>query len=170
MSRLPLLVVAALLCGCKVHDRPVEPPLRHASGLRDPEVVTSAVRSLAEAARREVVPWPAHLPRSRDFPELPLLRVSEVEDLGRTGADVAALTRAVEHEVRRQRFVRLSIDEEAVPAWLREPPDGKAAPPAREAPPRAALLLRAWTDRSGRLRLELQDLVTGRPLVKATSR
>lgn len=179
MIRLFLLTATLGLSACKVHDRPADPPLRHGSGLRDPEVVTSAVRDLAEAVRRDVVPWPAHLPRSRDFPELPLLRVAEVEDLGRTGADVGALTRSLEHEVRRQRFARLSIDEEAVPPWLREPPaeggdaapgGGQAAAPAREERAKPGLLLRCWTDRGGRLRLELEDLVTSRRVVRAASR
>lgn len=145
--------------------------------LPDPDVVTSAVRRLGQAVRDELQPWPSHLPRSRDFPELPLVRVEQVEDLGRTGADTDALTRTLEHELRRQRLLRLSIDEEAVPTWLREEPPSiprqePAGPPrpAADEPTKPGLRLKAWTDRVGRLRLELEDLVTGERLTRARSR
>lgn len=189
MSRLvALLLVTALATACAAPaEVTIERDRRHR--LPDPEVVTSAVRRLGEAVRQELLPWPGHLPRSRDFPELPLVRVEEVEDLGRTGADTDALTRTLEHELRRQRLLRLSIDEEAVPLWLREPPaaakpadgdpvtaDGDpVAPAARPAatdgdPTKPGLRLKAWTDRAGRLRLELEDLVTGERLSRARSR
>lgn len=182
MSRfVALLLVTALATACAAPaEVTIERDRRHR--LPDPEVVTSAVRRLGEAVRQELLPWPGHLPRSRDFPELPLVRVEEVEDLGRTGADTDALTRTLEHELRRQRLLRLSIDEEAVPPWLREPPaaakpadDDPAAPSARPAvsdgdPTKPGLRLKAWTDRAGRLRLELEDLVTGERLSRARSR
>lgn len=193
------LSFALLLTACAAprDEVVVERDRRHR--LPDPEVVTSAVRRLGDVVKAELLPWPPHLPRSRDFPELPLVRVEEVEDLGRTGADVEALTRTLEHELRRQRILRLSIDEEAVPTWLREPAPtaadqaaddpaaddatagdavGEAAPPLRtperargdDDPTKPGLRLKAWTDRAGRLRIELEDLVTGERLTRARSR
>lgn len=177
-----LLLACLLLIACAAPaEVTIERDRRHR--LPDPEVVTSAVRRLGEVVREQLLPWPQHLPRSRDFPELPLVRVEQVEDLGRTGADTDALTRTLEHELRRQRLLRLSIDEDAVPPWLRGSPQPEesggdpAAAPARPAatdgdpdPTKPGLRLRAWTDRAGRLRLELEDLVTGERLTRARSR
>lgn len=167
---LALALLTAALCGCVRAQRAPGAEIRHQSGLPDPEVVSSAVTDLGRRLeKKKALPWPAHLPRSRDFPELPLTRVEQVEDLGRTGADTDTLTRSLEQELRRLRLVRLSIDEEAVPTWLRDEP-------AREPPPRGeelnkpGLLLRAFTDRGGRLWLELHDQVTGERVVRACSR
>jgi hypothetical protein len=170
--RLVLLVAAlALAPGCVQAARPRAPEPRHGSGLADPEVVSSAVTDLGHRLEKEALPWPAHLPRSRDFPELPLARVEQVEDLGRTGADTDVLTRSLEQEVRRLRLVRLSVDEEAVPAWLRDGPGEDAPPPARgKELNKPGLLLRAFTDRGGRLRLELHDVITGDRVARARSR
>lgn len=171
-----VLLVALLLAGCAQPRPRVEPALRHPTGLPDTEAVASAVARLAEAVREELDQgdedrprgWPSHLPRSRDFPELPLARVATVEDLGKTGADLEGLTRAVEQELRRARLVRLSVDEEAVPGWLREEP---GAPPARGAEHRKpGLLVKGWTDRAGRLVLELDDLVIDETVARARSR
>lgn len=176
----PLLLAASLLAGCVVGERRREPELRHGSGLPDPQVVASAVERLEERVREELDDdhdrgWPEHLPRSRDFPELPLVRVEQAEDLGRTGADMDALTRALEHELRRVRLVRLSTDEESVPGWLREgEPDeggGPPTPPARGAEVRKpGLQLKSWTDRAGRLVLELRDLITDDRVARVRSR
>lgn len=170
--RLVLLVAAlALSPGCVQSARPRTPEPRHGSGLADPEVVSSAVTDLGRRLEKETLPWPAHLPRSRDFPELPLARVEQVEDLGRTGADTDVLTRSLEQEVRRLRLVRLSVDEEAVPTWLRHGPGEDAPPPARgKELNKPGLLLRAFTDRGGRLRLELHDVITGDRVARARSR
>jgi hypothetical protein len=173
-----LLLACLLLAGCEGserHDVDARRPRSHRR-LGDADVA-AAVRDLVDTLREEgIPPWPGHLPRSRDFPELPLVRVGEAEDLGRVRADVDGLTRALEREVRQQRLLRLSTDEEAVPPSLREEPlepapqgepDIAPDPEPRRKP---GLLLRAWTDEEGRLRLELKDLVTGKRLVRARSR
>lgn len=176
--RAPVLLAAVLASAC-AGPRDVTVELDRRVAVTDPELVPSAVRRLAERVREELLPWPKHLPRSRDFPELPLVRVDPVEDLGRTGADPEALTRRLEHELRGLRLMRLSSDEEAVPPWLREPAGGdderdRSAPPAvvvgADEPAKPGLRLRAWTDRAGRLRAELEDLVTGERLARVRSR
>lgn len=167
-----ILALGAALAGCARAQRAPEAEVRHGSGLRDPEVVSSAVADLGRRLAKDALPWSSHLPRSRDFPELPLARVEQVEDLGRTGANTDTLTRSLEQELRRQRLMRLAVDEEAVPGWLRDEP----APPPPPPPARGkelnkpGLLVRAFTDRGGRLRLELHDLVTGHRLARARSR
>jgi hypothetical protein len=95
------------------------------------------------------------------------VRVESVEDLGRTGADMDALTRSLEQELRRVRLGRLSTDEEAVPGWLRE---GEEPPPRGSELRKPGLQLKAWTDRNGRLVLELRDLIAEDRLARARSR
>jgi len=165
------LALCAALAGCARSQRSPEPDLRHGSGLPDPGVVSSAVGDLGRRLEKDALPWEPHLPRSHDFPELPLVRVEQVEDLGRTGADTDTLTRSLEEELRHQRLMRLAVDEEAVPTWLRDDPGPDTAPADRgKELNKPGLLLKAFTDRGGRLRLELRDLITGRRVARARSR
>ncbi len=175
MTRALLLVACLLLAGCgSPRPRPtLGPGPERGPG---PFEVESAVTDL-DGELDGLSPWGSHLPRSRDFPDLPLVRVAEVEDLGRTGADVDAIRDRLDAALRDHRRLRLVADENAVPEVLRDgaaPRDPEEDPltprPDPRTPAKAGLLLRAWTDRSGRLQLELRDLVLDQRLARARTR
>jgi hypothetical protein len=175
LSRLALLVFTSVLAaGCgSPRPRPTLGPDDRGPG---PLEVESAVSDL-DRELDDLEPWGSHLPRSRDFPDLPLVRVAAVEDLGRTEADLDAIRDRLEQALRDHRRLRLVADENAVPEVLRDdaPPRDPEDDPLQpriepRAPARAGLLLRAWTDRAGRLQLELRDLVLDERLARARTR
>lgn len=156
-----LLLGGALMSGCSHGNRPVTPrPLARPPGQVE---VEEAASELSDRIRR-LYPgggWPPHLPRSQDFPTLPLVAVEPFEDEKRSGADLTALQAQLEEALRREHLVRLEADEMAVPPSLRE-----AA--AVSAP--AGLVLRAWVDPARRVRLALEDRTGAEPVVLVVGR
>jgi hypothetical protein len=167
MPRALLLVLALLLAafgGCAREKRPAAKPPRSPGEIE----VEEAAEELAARVRR-LYPgggWPPHLPRSHDFPALPLVRLDPPRDPSGTGADLEAMRALLEEAIRRERLLRLEADELAVPPSLREEEGGWPGPAAES----AGLVLRMWIDGARRVRLSLEDQVRGEVLVVARSR
>ena len=109
--------------------------------------------------------WPARLTRSRDFPELPLVRRSGLRDLGAWAADRAELEAALDAELRREGLLRLAVDEAAVPDWLRQPAPEEGE---LESSPGPSLTLESWLSSEGRIGLRLRES-SGDVLVESQS-
>lgn len=163
-----LLLLLALLTACVVVEEGPDPEAstRWSGPPPGAQEVRQAAAWFNDAlARRFRAGWPAHLARSRDFPELPLVELTPVEDRAGHGISTRALTRALEKSLREHKSLRFLADEKAVPAFLRE---GTAQQP-RTKPPRAGLRLRAWLGKDGRFYIELEDRVRKATVVTVRS-
>lgn len=161
---------AATVAGCASPPPRVPTPRGEAPG---PTQVRQAVARLHDTLAKQEG-WPAaHLTRSRDFPELALLKTTPFEDRGRWGVELETLQRTLEKAIREGFVLRLQRDEAAVPEWLRDKPEGEGsevAPPAGEGiPDGPSLELRAWAGGDARIHLELVDRTTSKTLVECES-
>lgn len=171
MRRLVLSAALVALLGaaataCSRGHREVTPrPIARAPGKLELE---EAAGELTNRIRR-LYPrggWPPHLPRSQDFPALPLVVILAWEDENQSGADLTALQAELEEAIRREHLLRLEADELAVPPSLREGDSGWPGPTSQP----AGLVLRVWIDPARRIRIALEDRTKPEPVVLVVAR
>lgn len=149
-----LLLGPLLLIGCASPEATRrDPELPRPPGVAQVRQASARLHTLLRAGLAGR--WPARLKRSRDFPELPLVRRPPLRDLGAWAADRSDLEAALDAELRREKELRLELDEAAVPAWLREdePQDADSA----EGAPQPPLTLESWLSSSGKIGLRLKE-------------
>lgn len=149
-----ILAPALILVGCASAPPPSseDPNLPRPPGVAQVRQASSRLHASIRAGLSGR--WPSRLTRSRDFPELPLVRRPALRDLGAWAADRAELEAALDAELRREGLMRLAVDEAAVPEWLREPtPEGDEL----ESSPGASLTLESWLSSEGRIGLRLRE-------------
>lgn len=161
MRGLALGLASFCLCACVTVEAqdPDDPPPPSPPGLTQ---LREASADLHARLRDGIATgWDQELSRSRDFPELPLATRLALEDQGAWGLDLRALGRALDDEVRAAGLLRLSSDEAAVPAFLREESSGDEQPPG--------LGLACWLTRDARVGLRLWVLSSGEVLAEVLS-
>lgn len=165
------LLLALVLAGCSanpqhrsLHDDRlvVRPP--------DAEDVQEAVDAMGtDIARLYKGRWPSRFAVSRDFPDQPLVVVLRTDDRGRTKADTAHLDDLLEQALREQGYLRLFVDEVAVPPSLREDYTPGLGEDDGADTLDAGLELEPWIDRVGRFRLLLRDTTRDEPMLRSGS-
>ncbi|MEZ6188210.1 MAG: hypothetical protein R3F62_24775 [Planctomycetota bacterium] len=110
--------------------------------------------------------WPAHLARSVEHPELPLVEVREVENRSELeDVDLQTLGWELNQQLRNQGKLWLLSDEPTAVAS-----HGGAAPPRLgEGATHAGLVIQPWVDAAGRFCFLLEDAVKEQTLVVARS-
>ncbi|MCA8924952.1 MAG: hypothetical protein KDD82_24290 [Planctomycetes bacterium] len=128
--------------------------------------VYEAVVRLGDTLHTLYRTWPAHLARSADLPELPLVEVREVENRGEIeGVELETLGWELNQQLRTQGRLRVLSDESSL-----VPATGENAPPELGAGPRhAGLVLYPWVDAAGRFCLMLEDAVKDERVAVARS-
>ncbi|MBL4845822.1 MAG: hypothetical protein JKY65_09870 [Planctomycetes bacterium] len=157
----PLAALALCLIGCATSSPQADEGARLPVPPSVAQVRQASARLHATIRAGLTGRWPARLTRSQDFPELPLVARTALRDLGAWAHDRVSLERALDEEVRREAELRLSLDEAAVPAWLREEgsESGSRVP---------SLTLQSWLSRDGRIGLRLRE-ESGEVLAEASS-